>query len=261
MEGEVYLTPRVVVHELMYRKTFLWEYASHPEWVVFIVKSGTFTLNMNEKKVTVNGGDVVFFPPGMSFFRKIIAPAAFHYIQFVPSAAPDALPIPVGKVSFADSKRLLSTIHALDLTADAIEKNKVQWCQHFLDDIIYQYYFESRDTSIKGVKDPEEPILREVIEYFQHNLQQKINLSVLSKKMGVTHVGLIGKFKREMGITPVEYLLSLRIGKAKHLLVNTDLSMSRIGEICGFGNCYYFSNVFKKQTGYSPSQYRLSFHV
>ena len=59
-------------------------------------------------------------------------------------------------------------------------------------------------------------------------------------------------FKRHTGLTPVEYINSIKISHVKELLSHTDLSMSEIAESTGFYDQNYISRVFKKHTGVSP---------
>ena len=63
-------------------------------------------------------------------------------------------------------------------------------------------------------------------------------------------------FKRYMGMTPLQYVTSIRITKAKDLLKNTAFTIQEVGRLVGYENPLYFSRIFKKQTGHSPSEYR-----
>lgn len=65
-------------------------------------------------------------------------------------------------------------------------------------------------------------------------------------------------FKKEMGITPLEYMTSLRMKKAEIMLTTmwgNDYSISEIAELCGFDDALYFSRVFKKYFGKSPTAF------
>lgn len=62
-------------------------------------------------------------------------------------------------------------------------------------------------------------------------------------------------FKSAYGSSPVKYVTSLKIGKAKELLITGHYKITEIAEACGFENIYYFSTVFKKETGIPPSRY------
>lgn len=65
-------------------------------------------------------------------------------------------------------------------------------------------------------------------------------------------------FKKEYGVTPYCYLLSRKIETAKCLLRGTNLSIKEISTGLAFCDQHYFSNVFKRATGYSPKHYRIS---
>lgn len=65
-------------------------------------------------------------------------------------------------------------------------------------------------------------------------------------------------FKKEMGMTPLEYMTSLRMKKAEVMLTTmggTDYSVAEIGALCGYDDGLYFSRVFKKHYGVSPSNF------
>jgi transcriptional regulator GlxA family with amidase domain len=59
-----------------------------------------------------------------------------------------------------------------------------------------------------------------------------------------------------MGVTPNNYILKLRLDKAKYLLATTNMAIADIGCECGFLDNVYFSYVFKKKEGIQPSQYK-----
>jgi AraC-like DNA-binding protein len=65
-------------------------------------------------------------------------------------------------------------------------------------------------------------------------------------------------FKKEMGVTPLEYMTGLRMKKAEAMLTTmwtSDYSVGEIGELCGYEDALYFSRVFKKYFGCSPSSF------
>jgi two-component system response regulator YesN len=63
-------------------------------------------------------------------------------------------------------------------------------------------------------------------------------------------------FAQETGLTFTQYLTALRIGKAKELLSATAMRSSEIAFAVGYNDAHYFSYMFKKQTGMTPSEYR-----
>jgi len=66
----------------------------------------------------------------------------------------------------------------------------------------------------------------------------------------------IRSFKAQIGKTPYEFLLDLKIEKAKKMLASKDYSITEISMICDFSSHSHFTTTFKKKTGISPSEYR-----
>jgi AraC-like DNA-binding protein len=67
---------------------------------------------------------------------------------------------------------------------------------------------------------------------------------------------LTGEFKKTFGLSLIDYLIKVRISHARELLGNVNLPISHIAESCGYEDGAYFSKLFKKQTGFSPTEYR-----
>ena len=65
-------------------------------------------------------------------------------------------------------------------------------------------------------------------------------------------------FKREYGVSPINYMISKRIEESKYLLAETDLSMTQIAQLLGFSSLSYFSQVFRRTQSVTPMEYRQS---
>ena len=84
----------------------------------------------------------------------------------------------------------------------------------------------------------------------------KLDYDSIADKMHITRTQLNRKVKAVTGMTTTEMILSIRIATAKDLLLNSDLTISEIALRCGMENLPYFSAVFKKAVGMTPSQYK-----
>ncbi len=97
---------------------------------------------------------------------------------------------------------------------------------------------------------------KEIVKYIDENFYKDISIQTVSQRFSINLNYLCQLFKKEMDTTFTNYLRRLRISYACKLLKETDLSVSIISERAGFGDYFYFSRIFKKYTGTTPSLYR-----
>lgn len=92
--------------------------------------------------------------------------------------------------------------------------------------------------------------------YLSEHFTEKISLDVLSSRFFLSRFYLTKRFKEQYGVTISDYILDLRIRRAKELLRFSSLSLDEISAECGFYDLPYFSRKFKKAEGITPSAYR-----
>ncbi len=92
--------------------------------------------------------------------------------------------------------------------------------------------------------------------YIDEHYCQPINLDDLAAGVHLSPNYLHRLFSRGMGQTPYQYILNRRLDAARELLANSDFSLAEIAERCAFASQTYFSFVFRRETGQTPSQYR-----
>jgi AraC-like DNA-binding protein len=95
-----------------------------------------------------------------------------------------------------------------------------------------------------------------VLTFIRENLDQRITRAMLARLVGLSPTRFHYVFEAEIGRSPMGYVRAIRLQKAKQLLIQTALGIQEIAERVGFGDAYYFSRVFKKTQGVTPSGYR-----
>lgn len=101
-----------------------------------------------------------------------------------------------------------------------------------------------------------ERYLEEAIRYMSERLAESITLPELAVHVGLSKQHLNYLFKQETGCPPVEFFLRLKMQRASQLLALTDLSIKEVCGMIGLSDPYYFSRLFKKIMGSSPTRYR-----
>lgn len=97
-----------------------------------------------------------------------------------------------------------------------------------------------------------------VRRYIDLHYKEAISLEVLAEEAHMNKYYLAHAFKREYGVSPINYMISRRIDESRHLLTETDLSMSQIAQMLGFSSSSYFSQVFRRCLSVTPMEYRRS---
>lgn len=94
------------------------------------------------------------------------------------------------------------------------------------------------------------------LEYFNTNYNKDLNIEDYAASRGMSVSWFIRTFKQYTSTTPMQYIVTLRITNAQMLLETTNYNVTEIGNFVGYDNPLYFSRIFKKQKGFSPSEYR-----
>ncbi len=95
------------------------------------------------------------------------------------------------------------------------------------------------------------------IEYINANYcKGDIRISALAALSGVSTRYFNQLFSVFFGVAPKEYIIRMQLDTARNLLSNSDSPIGDIATVCGFGDVYYFSKIFRKTVGMTPSQYR-----
>lgn len=117
--------------------------------------------------------------------------------------------------------------------------------------------YEKRKTEEQDAQ--EERTITGIIRYLQEHLDKEISLNILADEFHLSSQYISQLFKSEIGVNFLAYLTSIRMERAKKLLLTTSLSIGEISEKCGYADYRVFTKAFKKEEGSTPSQYRRNF--
>lgn len=101
-------------------------------------------------------------------------------------------------------------------------------------------------------------MVSQTIEIIHNRYHEHISLGDIAAQIHVNNAYLSRKFHEELGINFKIYVNKYRIGMAKRKLKDfPKMNIAEVSETCGFSSQHYFSSLFKKETGYTPSQFRV----
>ncbi len=223
---------------------------------------GIFTCNGEER--AVEHGDLAYFPSGASrtmrakgeelMFRSF----NFRYKLLFEHKLEWWLENPALPLDFITKLSDRALLHRIEQLFEQIQRcyTMLQYASsfkmRFYATEILSLLLSERQYNISY---SERNIVNKSIEYMSGHFTEKITLDELAaiSQRSVSHYGKI--FKKVMGITPIDYLLSVRIAYAKKLLENGS-SITETASLCGFSNLYYFSKAFRAREDMPPSEYR-----
>lgn len=95
-----------------------------------------------------------------------------------------------------------------------------------------------------------------ILDYIHENYNSKMSTKNIAERFYLTESHICRVFKKELGVSPMDYLNSYRIDKASVILQTTDESIADIANKVGFENINYFYRLFKREKNTSPGEYR-----
>ena len=211
-----------------------------------LVVEGSFTFTREGEEFLVQKHEGALFRKNVFYHREVIEPVKlylFRYKSESPLFSSDY-------VRFHDTERVASTIRMLDILRGEIKKNEFECYTHYFNDLVLHYELEHKQVP------KTDPVIQNAITQLKQELHSGVDLFRLSEESGYSYIQFLRRFKAYTGMNPSDYVISLRLQRAKTLLSDTDIYIRDIAFRCGFENEYYFSNFFKKHTSYSPSAFR-----
>lgn len=112
-------------------------------------------------------------------------------------------------------------------------------------DLVLRYREESRDV-----------VVSRALRYVKAHIMREISLKNTAESLGLSEQYLSAQFSRKVGMSFVEYVQKLKVEEAKYFLRSTELSVMEIAQLFGFTYQAYFTRVFKKREGLTPTEYR-----
>ncbi|MBE6966508.1 MAG: helix-turn-helix transcriptional regulator [Ruminococcaceae bacterium] len=242
------MNAKLIVVVPVTRTKFVLENFIGSDDIFALVKSGSFYAEKDGESFTIQANEGMLFKKDTLYHRRVINPVEMFLFRY---SGNEHL-FDTDHVVFKDTDRILSTINLLDTFDSEIYENSFEYKHHLFEDIVLQYLAENKATHSPDA------LIEKAATKIRNNFHLKINLSEIAAENGLSYVQFSRRFKAATGLSPSDYITSLRIDKSKHLLANTKLKINEISSVCGFENEYYFSNFFKKHTKLSPSAFRSS---
>ncbi len=241
---------------------FLLESDTYTDWVLFAVEEGAFRYRIGEAEGTAEPGSVVACPPGTDFWRRASSPVSFHFLRFGFEEESAPPPLTAGQLRVSSPARLAADVAHLRRIAHDATSEAEALRRHLLQDLLY-FCFPVRDREPDSASPTAaDPLMASAMSTIRERAHERtFGIGQAAELAGLTPVQFSRRFHAAFRVTPIQFLTDCRIQLAKELLANTNLTLDRIAERCGYENAFYLSRVFKRMTHINPSAYRKASQV
>lgn len=244
----------------------------HPFTEIFFITHGNGIMEIDYIEVAVKEGDLIIINPNCPHTEKSSYNCMdqLEYIVFGINnltLSNKSLPQLNGEppnptyykiMNFNNDKNVI--LYYLNTLVHEVEEKEINYelaCKSIL--TLFIIYISRNAGSTLLIADNPEKLNIECVKiknYIDSHYSENITLDILSNLSYVNKFHLVHLFTKQMGISPINYLISRRIEESKNLLTTTNYSIRDISTIVGFSNSSYFSQMFKKFTGDSPRIYK-----
>ncbi|TNJ63949.1 helix-turn-helix transcriptional regulator [Paenibacillus hemerocallicola] len=264
--------PRLIYSMYWERKDkFLFYEDTYKEWTIFAVESGSFYYELGGDKGIATFGDLLICPPKTPFRRVIVKPLTFFVLRLrwynregtriEPSESREFF---TGKINIQNTSRLSADYMMMKKSETFDNERRLHRISHYVQDIWLMYCGESGEeqgADNRITPNQPDPKMLKASSLIQKHAFQTIDLKHIAAILGLSPARLTQKFKADFGITPIQHLTSIRLEKAKRLLLETTLTLEQISESIGYQNGYYLNRIFMKHMNVTPAKYRKAHSV
>lgn len=232
------------------------------DWQLLYIAAGKAHFHFGETETIVHAGHMVLYRPKEPQRYEYYAEdqTEVYWVHFTGSNVTNLL----RSYGIKDDQKIFCCGSGLEYqTLFRAMISELQLCQDSYPEMLEMYlkqifiqlkrYFKTF-AKVNNSRAAEE--IEKAAIYFSEHYNEQINIDEYAELHLVSTSWFIRNFKFYTGFTPMQYILSKRIYNAEALLQNTQYNITEIAQIVGYDNPLYFSRIFKKLKGLSPSEYR-----
>ena len=237
---------------------------THPFTELFYVVDGKGEFNIQGQRFPVKPNDFVIINPQVEHTELSSPDEPLEYIVLGINGLSfsNLTPVSEGGHPFSffnlrdEQKDILRYLNAMVQEATSQQMSYELVCHNLLEILLikilrHQHFDLEVGKQSKATKDIS--FIKHYLETYYH---ESIQLEDLASMTHLSRFYISHSFKKEIGMSPMEYLIDIRIKESKILLRTTNYSISQVADIVGFTTPTYFSKQFRKSTGISPTDYR-----
>lgn len=204
---------------------------------------GQMTYTHNGKTYVSTPGHVTILPQGQTYSLHCDREGTFHVINFLCEQFECTtfliLPVQNEAALISDCEYIRRLL--------VFERNRLK---------VFSLFYGMLDR-LPSQQEEAFYILGPAVRFLENHIADPaLNNSMLAEAAGISEVYFRQLFARQYGVTPRQYILEIRMHKARQMLTEGALKIADVAEGCGFSSAYHFCRSFRERTGQTPGEYR-----
>ncbi|NCB92953.1 MAG: AraC family transcriptional regulator [Clostridia bacterium] len=275
------LNPKFLFSCIQHRTEPESNYHCHDFIELVIILKGRGKFFIDEREYPVEEGNIIILNPG-TYHRSIPLPESTHSLTecYLGFTNVDFLNCPRGyfplfegyeiiaRLPEIQKKELFQLCSSIALELKSCETGRYFMLKSYLIQVIClierfqkhsheQAALRENHTRYEFKSVNKKYIIEQIMKYMEEHYHEKISLDQISANMYLSSFYISKLFKSETGDTPINYLISLRMKKARNMFdENPGTSIQSVAAAVGYEDAYHFSKLFKKYYGLSPLYYK-----
>ncbi len=287
------LLPQVrMIGKIKYVKPWIHFARTANEFILYVIRDGDMYLEEDTIRYHLKKGDFFILEPGLHHKGYKMASCSYYYVHF---KHPDLSKIEEGKeipviadmlekrrisllsynlnendptdpyaifqkhdniLNYQNNKTILNLAVSIYNRREEHYKRQASVELHrYLLHVAHEFVLSQKVVNTKKTLKKSEVKVNEILDYLNSNYMNKISSIIIEEHFEVNFDYINRVFLERTGSTIFHYLNSIRIGHAKELIGSTNLKYSEIAYLTGIEDNYYFTRIFKKFSGMTPTQY------
>lgn len=223
------------------------------EYELFIVIDGELYIADEEKKYTVHKGEYLLMEPVKKQYGYKKSYSSFYFLHFLYREQEFDLPM----------QGELPNIQRIIILLNQLQDTDRRYHDAYTSDllatgILLEIQNQGKDRNLHSGPSKKQQLYQAILDYIKWNCFSRIAVTELADYFGYNDKYLSSLFKEMSGIPLKQYLMQERMEYAKAALMDSTTSVAEIAESMGYSDHHNFSHAFKKVTGLTPTEYRIS---
>jgi len=250
----------------------------HEEVEVVVVSSGAMNMNLNGMNFTLKKGEGAFINSNVLHSMQIIGDAGCILNTFVfhpslisgaaesiflqryvrPLLGCDTLP---GVPFYCGIEWQRQAVHCIQEAYEYYKEEEFGYELIVREKLSHMWYLIVKNM-VSVLKQQNQNVnhnivrIKAMLDFLHHHYEKPLDLQQIAAVVSISERECLRCFQKNIGITPIQYLLKYRILVAARLLEDTDIPITEICNRVGFDNSSYFSKIFKRFMHFTPSDHR-----